>query len=627
MKLDWKSQIRRLFIIVLIIAFALVLFLWNKEFTVDYFIYVGIFAILAISLNLESGFSGLTNFGVVAFFAIGAYTTALFTLGFPILGPSTEYSWGGVQIKNPGLELHFLLSLVMAIGVTGIAGYLISITTLRLREDYLAIVTIAVGEILRITFLHEDWIHPPGKGVAMGGFRGLRIDNPFRAGFDVIPELTIRILEWTIHIPGLTIRIQEDLEWSILGWTILFEEDFFVRLAFLGLVVILLILSLVFVQTLVNSPFGRVMRCLREDTVATEALGKDTVRFKSQIFIIGSGIAGLAGGLYGYYFTLVNPDSFYPILTFTIWIMMIIGGKANNYSVILGATLITFLERSARMMKDWREEEPFGIEIPQLDEIYDLKTDVDEATLMLPADILTLSIIGGLGALGCYAIYQLLKEKENLSKKKKDSLLVLILVTIPITLIAILLLVRLKIELVITNLTEITSPIYLTILLPPIIILGILYAGGLQRIRKAYTWAETALTVAFIVPIAIFGFLFLWNTQQNIDLDLFSSRQLDIYLMLLFSIIPLIFFVGLYISLERLSPEIFNQMRSTLLVLCGVTTIWSVIIIALMLPVEPNNFRLILTGALLILFVMFRPQGMIPERPLSIPYEGAGDLT
>ncbi|MFX1511729.1 MAG: hypothetical protein ACFFCQ_04020 [Promethearchaeota archaeon] len=639
MKLDWISLIRKIAIIVIIFIFAFLLFLWNKEFSVRYFIYVGIFAIAAISLNLESGYSGLTNFGVVAFFAIGAYTTALFTLGFPVLGPKTEYTWAGVQIKNPGLEFHFLLSLMMAIVVAGIAGYLISITTLKLREDYLAIVTIAVGEILRIFFLHEDWIHPPGKGVAMGGFRGLRIENPFSAGFDIIPEITFRIFGWTIHIPRLAVRIKGDIEWTIFGWKIFFEENYFVQFAFLGLIVILLILTLIFVQALVNSPYGRIMRGLREDAVATESLGKDTVRFKSQIFVIASGIAGLAGGLYGYYNTLVNPDSFIPLLTFTIWIMMIIGGKANNYSVVLGATLITFLEQSARIMKDWREEPPFNIdeslfgikvklgitEIPQLDTLYKFKADINKIILTFPADILTLSIIGGLLSLGCYITYQIFQEKENLTKLKRNSFLALAFMTITIGLVTILLLIRLKIELVFTHLTEFTSPLYLSILIIPVILLGILYTGGLQRIRETYTWAETALHLVTIIPLGLYGFLLLWNIQPDIELLYFENRQLDIYLILLFSIIPLIFLIGIYISLERSSQLFFNQVRSTLLILCGITTVWFVIIITLMLPVEPNNFRLILTGALLILFVMFRPQGMIPERPLSVPYESKGD--
>ncbi len=626
MKSDWIPLIRKLIILILTVSFVFLLFLWNKEFTVDYFIYVGIFAILAISLNLESGYSGLTNFGVVAFFAIGAYTTALFTLGFPVFGPNIEYFWGDAQIQNPGLKLHFLLSLAMGICVAGFAGYLISITTLRLREDYLAIVTIATGEILRIIFLHEDWIHPPGKGVAMGGFRGLRIDNPFRSGFDIIPELTIRIFGWTIHIPNFFVRIKGDYEWSILGRTVSFEEDFFVRLAFLGLIVIFLCLTLIFAQTLVNSPFGRVMRGLREDTVATEALGKDTMRFKSLIFIVGSGIAGLAGGLYGYYFTLVNPDSFIPTLTFTIWIMMIIGGKANNYSVILGATLITFLERSARMMQGWREEPPFAIKIPQLERLYIFKTDVDEATLILPPDILTLTIIGGLVVLGCYTTIHILKERERLAKMRRNLLLVLAFVTIAAALLSILLFAQLKADLVFTNLAELTSPIYLIILLFPTIILGILYAGGLQRIRKAYSWAETALYVAFIIPILLYGFLFLWNIESDIKLEFLRERQLDISFTILFSIFPLILLLGLYIGVQRSSQLVFEQLRSTLLILCGFASVWFVIIIALMLPVDPNNFRLILTGILLVLFVMFRPQGMIPERPLSIPYEKTGDL-
>ncbi|MFX0113322.1 MAG: branched-chain amino acid ABC transporter permease [Candidatus Hodarchaeota archaeon] len=593
LKFEKADLIRKLAIFLSISFFAALLLLWNTDFAVDYFIFVGIFAILAISLNIESGHAGLTNFGVVAFFAIGAYTALLFTLGFPIIIPIVDIT----------IKMNFLLSLVVAIVAAGIAGYLVSLSTLKLREDYLAIVTIATGEILRIFFLHEDWLHPPERET-MGGFKGLRIDNPFRSGFDL------------------------GLGFFDSGFTIKFTEDY--KMVYLLLVWVFVILVLFFVQILVNSPFGRVMRGLREDDTATEGLGKDAFKYKTQVFVIGSAIAGLGGGLYGFYLEFISPDAILPFLTFTVWIMMIIGGKGNNYSSVVGAALITFLERSARLLKE-ETLDLFGWTItfedyfPKLDPLYRFRTQQNEARLIIPADIFTLLIVGVLCSFGLSIAYKKLEEREIHSYVQKDALLALGIVSTLGATIAVLLHARLKAELIFASLEDVITPLTTIIVLISLIILGIIYVGGMQsQMERLGPKRQLAIKIILLIPTILFILLMISNIESNIDLELFSSRQRDIYLALMVGLAPVTCLAVAYIYLEEVYPVQFGQVRTALLVIFGLAAVWLPVTLTLMLPIDPTNFRLILTGALLIFFVMFRPEGIIPEAPLSVPYEKEG---
>ncbi|AEF96249.1 branched-chain amino acid ABC transporter permease [Methanotorris igneus] len=243
------------------------------NYILDFIVHAGIFAILAVSLNLEFGYTGLSNFGKVAFFAIGAYTAAL---------------------SNPFLP--FPLNIILGVIIAGIAGFLISIPSLKLRDDYLAIVTIAFGEILRLIFNNEKWT---------GGASG-----------------------WT--------NIQYfDLKTMLI----------IVLIAFIGV--------FIFSEKLVNSPFGRLMKAVREDEIATKALGKDTFLIKAKTLGVGSALAGIAGGLYAHYLGYISPDMFMPIITFLIWMMVIIGGKANNYGVLVGVLIVDLIERGTQILGNY----------------------------------------------------------------------------------------------------------------------------------------------------------------------------------------------------------------------------------------------------------------------------------
>ncbi|AKG52746.1 branched-chain amino acid transport system permease LivM [Dehalogenimonas sp. WBC-2] len=251
-------------------------------YAVNALVYIGIFAIVALSLNAEYGYTGLANFGKVAFFMVGAYSYALL-----------------VQAGVP-----WPLAMALAALISSIFGLLVSLPAIRLREDYLAIVTLTFGEILRIFIKSEDWL--------ANGVWGISIPPVFAAGD---------------FVTGLWMN--------------------------LALVFGLLVACYIFMSLLANSPFGRIMRALREDQVAADAIGKNRIVYKSQIFMIGSAMAGLGGALFANFVGYIAPESFLPIITFTIWMMVILGGPANNFGVIIGAAAVQLFERGTIILKDY----------------------------------------------------------------------------------------------------------------------------------------------------------------------------------------------------------------------------------------------------------------------------------
>lgn len=247
----------------------------------DFLVFVGIFGIVALSLNLEFGFAGLANFGKVAFFLVGAYTYAVLS-----------------QIGVP-----FYLCLIAGALTSALFGLLISLPALRLRTDYLAIAILAFGEILRLIVKAERWI--------AGGVWGINVSP-------------------AISLGGAS-----------------FEVDALVNI---GLVYFCLLICFIVAQLLANSPYGRVMRAIREDEIAAEALGKDRAKYKAQVLMIGSAMAGVAGGLYAQYLQFIDPYMFMPMITFTVWMMVILGGPANNWGALLGAGLVELFAKGANII-------------------------------------------------------------------------------------------------------------------------------------------------------------------------------------------------------------------------------------------------------------------------------------
>lgn len=259
----------------------------------DFLVFVGIFGIVALSLNLEFGFAGIANFGKVAFFLIGAYAYAVLSrLGIP-----------------------FYLCLICGASISALFGLLISLPALRLRADYLAIAILAFGEILRLIVKSESWI--------AGGDWGI----------SVAPAISIAGA--SPHV-GVLVNI--------------------------GLVYFCLLICFVIAQLLANSPYGRVVRAIREDEIAAEALGKDRAKYKAQILMIGSAMVGVAGGLYVQYLHYVLPGMFVPMVTFTVWIMVLLGGPGNNWGALLGAGLVELFKYGTNLAKPILPLDPINLQ-------------------------------------------------------------------------------------------------------------------------------------------------------------------------------------------------------------------------------------------------------------------------
>lgn len=268
------------------------------SYLAGFVIMAGIYAVFALGLNVHWGFTGLFNIGIAGFFALGAYTTALLTTQPPDPQLFEDFkfggNWSGLPFLDLGIDLWFFLGLGAAAAVCGIIALLIGYVTLRLRDDYLAIATLGIAETVRLLFLNEKWIANGSKGL-------YRI--PKFLGEWVSPE----------------------------------------HYDYLYLVVVLAILALLFlaVERAVKSPWGRVLRAIREDEVAAEASGKNVFTFKLQAFILGAVIMGVGGALFAHNVRFLSPLTFDPLLaTFIVWAMLMVGGAGNNLGAILGAFIV-----------------------------------------------------------------------------------------------------------------------------------------------------------------------------------------------------------------------------------------------------------------------------------------------
>lgn len=261
-------------------------------------ILAGIYGLLALGLNVHWGFTGLFNAGIAGFFAIGAYTSAILT------GPAVENQLGGFGAPVlAGWAAAMLMAAVLA--------WPIGRVCLRFRADYLAIATIGVAEIIRLAVRSEEWL--------TGGVRGLSgIPRPFG-----------------------------DLPY------------FFSQLAYLLIVVVVLLTVYLLVERQLRSPWGRMMRGIRDNEAAAAAMGKSIERRRLEAFIFGSALMGLAGALFVHFNRSITPDAIDPMIaTFLIWIMLILGGSGNNRGALLGALLIWLIWSLSelatdRLPEDW----------------------------------------------------------------------------------------------------------------------------------------------------------------------------------------------------------------------------------------------------------------------------------
>lgn len=243
-------------------------------------VFIGIYAILALGLNIQWGYSGLFNAGIAGFFAVGAYTSAILT---------SPYAEGRIG----GFELPTLVGWVGAMVVAGLVAWPIGKVCLRFRSDYLAIASIGIAEIIRLVIKSEDVLTNGAKGI-----------NNIPRPFGDLPYVQSQI-------------------------------------AYLAIIIVVLAVVYVAVERQYNAPWGRMMRAVRDNEVAATAMGKDIAFRRLQAFIFGSALMGLGGALFAHFSRSITPEAIDPMVaTFLVWIMLILGGSGNNRGAILGAAVV-----------------------------------------------------------------------------------------------------------------------------------------------------------------------------------------------------------------------------------------------------------------------------------------------
>jgi neutral amino acid transport system permease protein len=304
-------------------------------YLVSLIIFTATFALFSLGLNLQWGFTGLINFGHVAFLTLGAYTTVLLSLqGVPLL-----------------------VATIAGACVAALLGLLIGLSTLRLREDYLAIVTIGVSEVIRLIALNEEWLTRGARGVysyplplealtrptlatklgmigiwtAIFGLAGWQIWKWLRQQSAREKGLSIAKLFWGVVALLLGLMLYSA------GAIALYDYSFKAGLMLLLVAVLALVYWRLEVST--RSPWGRVLKAIREDEEVAKALGKNVFWYKLQALMLGGAIAGIAGAFYAWQLSFINPDGFVPLLTFQAWTIVVLGGAGNNAGTILGAVI------------------------------------------------------------------------------------------------------------------------------------------------------------------------------------------------------------------------------------------------------------------------------------------------
>jgi branched-chain amino acid transport system permease protein len=261
----------------------------DLDFWISVGVLAGIYTVFSTGLQMNVGFTGIQNFGQVGFMAIGAYTMAILT---------AEHGW------------NFWLSLPVAIALTIVFGLIIGLPSLRLRADYFAIVTIAAAEAIRLVALNARGLTNGPQGIF---------------GFDD---------SWD--------SVAESIEsfFVDLGWTDV-PSIFPLFLVTWGIAILLMFAF----SRIQKTPWGRVLRAVREDEDAARALGKNAFSYKLQSLALAATTGAIAGFLFALNLKFVVPDEFQPIITFIGYVVLILGGIANYWGVAFGAiTLWTVLE-------------------------------------------------------------------------------------------------------------------------------------------------------------------------------------------------------------------------------------------------------------------------------------------
>jgi branched-chain amino acid transport system permease protein len=247
--------------------------------------FAGLYGLMALALNLVWGMAGMINLGLVGFFALGGYASALLTTRF------------GLPIPL-GLAAAFIFAAA--------CGTIMALITARLRGDYLAIVTLGFAEVVRLVASNEIWLTNGTDGIS-------GIPGPLRG---------------TISPASF-------------------------NLVYLTIVLAVVAVTVLLLQNLRHSPFGRVLRAIRDDDQVAAIAGKWVIAFKIEAFAVSSGLLGLAGALYGHYTSYIAPDAFVPLITIYIVLALSAGGTGNNWGALLGALLIVVFQEGTRFIAAW----------------------------------------------------------------------------------------------------------------------------------------------------------------------------------------------------------------------------------------------------------------------------------
>ena len=302
--LESRNVNRVIAVVVVVAAASLPLFVDQGGAFIDDATLAMAYVVMALGLNIIVGFAGLLDLGYVAFFAIGAFTIGWF--GSSFFGEANIHLFTGETVANlPGIHMNFLLVLVAAVIFTTIAGMLIGLPTLRLRGDYIAIVTLAFGEIIGRIAINGDQIKI-GEFKLTNGRQGItpvdRIDLPL---VDQFTSLDLRPWYWT------------------------------------ALALALLVLFVNF--RLRDSRLGRAWIAVREDEVAAASMGVPLVRTKLLAYGTGAAFGGMSGAFLGSYLNTVNADQFQFFFSIFVLGMVILGGLGSIWGVVLGAVVLSFI--------------------------------------------------------------------------------------------------------------------------------------------------------------------------------------------------------------------------------------------------------------------------------------------
>tara|TARA_B100000029_G_scaffold274385_1_gene269210 strand:- start:916 stop:2286 length:1371 start_codon:yes stop_codon:yes gene_type:complete len=361
-------------------------------------------AVMTIGANIQWGYAGLINFGIMGYTALGGLAAVLVSvppvkeawqvgglnmvlcvfliagivfsirfilkkykksnirtygiisiiiIGFILLrlisGPAIE----SIESVNPattgflgGMGLPILFSWIVGAFFAGALAYVIGKIALGLRADYLAIATLLISEIVIAVIKHEDWLARGVKNVI-----GLKRPVPY--------EIDLQAKEWFVSLvekinQGTLSSITNVSEKEqILKQLVIDGSTVFVKLCFAGLFMAVVVALLIVTQKALYSPWGRMMRAIRDNEEAANAMGKNVVKQHLLIFVLGSAIVGIAGAMMVTYDGLFTPGSYRPMrYTFLIWVMVIVGGSGNNFGAILGGFVVWFL---------WMEAAPIAL--------------------------------------------------------------------------------------------------------------------------------------------------------------------------------------------------------------------------------------------------------------------------